>query len=369
MNELPRVDGRHALVRGGPRNLHVVLDADAAAADQLRKKRNPHAAASVWRGRGRLHDAVRPSGSSAAGRTPRFSYPWLMAARASTSSAKRSPGGIEMPPPPPVPPRTASRSPPLPPPDILTAGDAKGTGTTADPLPSTGHVARGSKQTPGWPGTEPAGSRPALRLETAAPTLSPVLSISSNPTEDSYPSTMASPSTDPPDDAEVLNDGSRLYRLPRQCMRYTQRLDGSWKQWGPMMLPDGDSTSSEQVCPSTDMADMKLKLHEAESRAAQLQAAVGQAARQGKAQCEQFEQRLREMEADVIQSVALGSDERTRVQIERLQTRVHHLEIEAEDLRTEAMVARAASDKNRAAMQKAKRAAETSHKQSELDQL
>lgn len=151
-------------------------------------------------------------------------------------------------------------------------------------------------------------------------------------------------------------------------MRYTQRLDGSWKQWGPMPLPDGegDGTTENKEASADNVDGLKLKLHEAESRAARLQAALGQAVRQGKAQCAQFERRLEEMEAEAIRNAALGGDERAQMQIERLQARLCHLDIEAADLRTEATVARAASEKSRTAMAAAKRAAEASRKKGEL---
>ena len=212
----------------------------------------------------------------------------------------------------------------------------------------------------GQSSTGHVSSQLTLRLRAAAPTLSPVAATSSSPTAGVLPGTLASPTVDPPSAAEVLHDGSRLYRLPRQCMRYTQRLDGSWKQWGPMPLPGGEVDG-------TNVNDLKLRLHEAESRAAQLRAALGQAARQGKAQCAQFERRLAEMEAEAIMSAALGSDERARVQIDRLQTRVNHLDIEAADLRTEVSVARAASEKNRTALNAAKLAAEESRKKGATD--
>ena len=151
-------------------------------------------------------------------------------------------------------------------------------------------------------------------------------------------------------------------------MRYTQRLDGTWKQWGPMPLPEGDGAgvASNEQASAEAVGDLKMKLHEAETRAAQLQAALGQAARQGKAQCAQFERRLGEMEAEAIRNAALGGDEQARMQIERLQARVNHLDIEAADLRTEATVARAASEKSRTAMAAAKRAAEASRKKGEM---
>ena len=207
----------------------------------------------------------------------------------------------------------------------------------------------------GQPSTDGVGSRPALGLRAAAPTLSPVVATSSSQTTGVLPSTLASPTVDPPSAAEVMSDGSRLFCLPRQCMRYTQRLDGSWKQWGPMPLPDDEVDGA-------NVNELKLKLHEAESCGAQLRAALGQATRQGKAQCAQFERRLSEMEAEAVMSAALGSDERARMHIDRLQTRVNHLELEAADLRTEVSVTRAASEKSRTAMNAAKLAAEASRK-------
>eukprot|EP01044_Picomonas_judraskeda_P002657 COSAG03_NODE_197_length_10799_cov_5.984579_4_plen_280_part_00 len=274
-----------------------------------------------------------------------------MAARAGThsSSAWRSAGGVDMPSPPPSPPRTVSCLP-------QAAGDEEA-GEAAHRAMHTAQAALGSLlPTLGQTSTDHVSSQATLRLRAAAPTLSPVAATSSSPTA----GTLASPTVDPPSAAEVLHDGSRLYRLPRQCMRYTQRLDGSWKQWGPMPLPGGEVDG-------TNVNDLKLKLHEAESRAAQLRAALGQAARQGKAQCMQFERRLAEMEAEAIMNAALGSDERARVQIDRLQTRVNHLDIEAADLRTEVSVARAASEKNRTALNAAKLAAEVSRKKGAAD--
>lgn len=290
-----------------------------------------------------------------------------------------------MPPPPPIPPRTASGSPARAaqrePQGAQEAGVAEAGDSAASPAQGVLHAAEGVLHAAqatlgallpaGRPSTDLVGSQPALQLRDVAPTLSPVVATSSSSRTGSLPSALASPTVNPPSAAEVLNDGSLLHRLPRQCMRYTQRLDGSWKQWGPMPLPDGegDRIARNEQASAADLSGLKQKLHQAESRAAQLQAALGQAARQGKAQCAQFERRLAEMEAEAIRNAALGGDERAQMQIKRLQTRLCHLDIEAADLRTEATVARAASEKSRTAMAAAKRAAEASRKKGELRPL
>jgi hypothetical protein len=313
----------------------------------------------------------------------------MMGARTgSGSSPERSRGGLDMPPPPPMPPR----SPPRPVERDKPAADASDATGGSEALPARSvawadQVTLGSLlPTLGRPSTDTVGSQPVPRLppaaapaqrQAAAPSLS--LVPAAPPTAATPPpagaplaaalaaspaSTLTSPSVNPPADAEVLDDGSRLYRLPSQCMRYTQRLNGTWKQWGPMPLPDGEGGGREPSS-ATALAAAKLELQESEGRAAQLQAALGQAARQGKAQCAQFEQRLLDMEAELAQTAALGGNERASMEIKRLRTRLQRVENEAADQRTEASVARAAREKSRAAMLAARRAAEASQKKVE----
>ena len=303
-----------------------------------------------------------------------------------TASAERrsSRGALELPPPPPMPERTASRSPVER--GSLAGGSGGGGAQVVQSVPWADSVTLrsllptlsapstvGSQPVPPRPGLpDAAGAVPSLAL---TPATRSVGSVNHSPTSatssassalvvsaTASPSAVASPAVNvrPPAEAEALADGSRLFHMPSQVMRYTQRLDGSWKQWGPLPAPDD---AADDVALALDIVRQELK--DSEACSVQLQAALGKAARQGQVQCEQFEWRLGEMEADMSRSASLGAGEHASREIDRLGSRLAQLQAEAADLRTEVKVARTTCERSRKAAQAAKLARARDRKQVE----